>query len=102
MLKYFKYPLLFSLNGYFTLRMRRVPVCVLFFWQDLFIFYPPPVCLLIEILIEISEGDFNHKGVARAYLSEPQRKKKSSSRRCHPLSLGSLCQGERERKKTVP
>lgn len=44
----------------------------------------PPVCLLIEILIEISEGDFNHKGVVRAYLSEPQRKKEFSSRRCHP------------------
>ena len=44
----------------------------------------PPVCLLIEILIEISEGDFNHRGVVHAYLSEPQRKKESSSRRCHP------------------
>lgn len=41
------------------------------FWQ-----HPPPhVCLLIEILIEISEGDFNHRGVVHAYLSEPQRKK---------------------------
>lgn len=44
-------------------------VCVLF-WQPL-----SPVCLLIEILIEISEGDFNHRGVVHAYLSEPQRKK---------------------------
>lgn len=36
-----------------------------------------PVCLLMEILIEISERDFNHRSVARAYLCEPQR-------RCQP------------------
>lgn len=53
-------------------------VCMLF-WQPL-----SPVCLLIEILIEISEGDFNHRGVVHAYLSEPQRKKEFSSRCCHP------------------
>ena len=44
-------------------------VCLLF-WQPL-----SAVCLLIEILIEISEGDFNHRGVVHAYLSQPQRKK---------------------------
>lgn len=42
-------------------------VCVLF-WQP-----PSPVCLLIEILIEVSERDFNHRGVVQAYLPEPQR-----------------------------
>lgn len=47
-----------------------VPVSLRLFWQPL-----SPVCLLIEILIEISEGDFNHRGVVHAYLCEPQRKK---------------------------
>lgn len=43
-------------------------VCVLF-WQSL-----SPICLLIEILIEISEGDFNHRGVVHAtYLNHKGR-----------------------------
>lgn len=45
----------------------------------------PPVCLLIEILIEISEGDFNHRGVVHAYLSEPQRKKEFAADAVTPL-----------------
>lgn len=45
----------------------------------------PPVCLLIEILIEISEGDFNHRGVVHAYLSEPQRKKEYPADAVTPL-----------------
>ena len=40
-----------------TLRMSRLAAASL------------SVCLLIEILIEISEGDFNHRGVVHAYLS---------------------------------
>lgn len=55
-------------------------VCVLCFWQPL-----SPVCLLIEILIEISEGDFNHRGVVHAYLSEPQRKKEFPADAVTPL-----------------
>ena len=53
----------------------------------------PPVCLLIENLIEISEGDFNHRGVVRAYLSEPQRKKEFPADAVTPR-VQQLCQGE--------
>lgn len=71
-------------------------VCALF-WQSL-----SPVCLLIEILIDISEGDFNHKGVVHAYLSEPQRKKRISSPTLSPFSHGSLCQERNVPKDTSP
>lgn len=77
-LKYFKYPPLFSRMVSHYRDVYTCRVCALF-WQSL-----SPVCLLIEILIDISEGDFNHKGVVHAYLSEPQRKKRISSRLCHP------------------
>lgn len=39
------------------------------FWLSL-----SPICLLIGILMEISDGYFNHRGVVHAYLPEPQKK----------------------------
>jgi len=81
-LKYFKYPPLF-LEWHFNL--RDVYACLrasfLLFFGSIF---PLSVCLLIEMVIEISEGDFNHRGVAHAYLSETTKEERVSSRRCHP------------------
>lgn len=53
--------------------------------------FPLSVCLLIEILIEISEGDFNHRGVVHAYLSEPQRKKDFAAAAVTPASVREKC-----------
>lgn len=95
-LKYFKYPPLFSRMVSHYRDVYTCRVCALF-WQSL-----SPVCLLIEILIDISEGDFNHKGVVHAYLSEPQRKKRISSPTLSPFSHGSLCQERNVPKDTSP
>lgn len=56
------------------------------FWHSLFM-----MCLLIEILIETSERDFNHRGVVLAYLPKPQRKMAFPADAVTPLMLSEMC-----------
>lgn len=95
-LKYFKYPPLFFRMVSNSQDVYTCRVCALF-WQSL-----SPVCLLIEILIDVSEGDFNHKGVVHAYLSEPQKEEKNFQPTLSPFSYGSLCQERNVPEDTSP